>query len=286
MATPTGPVAIVTGASTGIGRATALLLARSGYRVFATVRTDEAAASLRAAGAGSALEVVRMDAGDEAQVHRVARDVLARAGRVDVLVNNAGFAQLGSVEDLSRDEIRREFEVNVFGPMHLAREVLPSMRARGSGRIVNVSSLAGRTSVPLMGAYCASKSALEAFSDALRVEARPFGVRVVVVEPGSVRTEFQRAALAYGKRVLESPSPYAGVYRGYLDGGFETDAGASPEQVARAVLRVVRARRPRARVRPRLVDGLIAAFAAITPRIVIDWVLVRWMGLDGVTAKR
>ena len=286
MSTPDRPVAIVTGASSGIGRATALLFASSGYRVFATVRTLEAEESLRAAASDHHIEVVRLDMADEAAVARVAREILARAGRVDVLVNNAGFAQIGSAEDLSPDEIRRQFQVNLFGPIQLAREVLPAMRARGHGRIVNVSSLAGLTSVPLMGAYCASKSALEAFSDAMRVEAKPFGVRVIVVEPGPVRTEFQRAALANGRRVLESPSPYAAVYRSYVDGGFETDGGATPEQVARTILRAVRARRPRARYRPRLVDGLMALFASITPRIAIDWVLVRWMGVEGVTAKR
>lgn len=286
MSVPSAPVAIVTGTSTGIGRATALLFARRGYRVFATVRTLEAQESLRAQAAGLPMDVALLDVADEAAVSRFARDVLAAEGRVDVLVNNAGYAQLGAVEDLTRDEIRRQFEVNVLAAVHLCREVLPGMRARGRGRIVNVSSLAGRISVPLMGAYCASKFALEAFSDALRVEARPFGVRVVLVEPGPVVTEFQRNAVAHARRVLEAPSAYGSVYRGYLAGGFETGEGASPDRVARTILKAAEARRPRARYRPRWVDGLMAGFAQVTPRGAIDWVLVRWMGLDGVRSPR
>lgn len=282
MSSPDRAVVVVTGASSGIGRATALLFARSRCRVVATVRTDEAEASLRAEAAGLDLEVVRLDMADGDAVSRTARGILAAEGRVDVLVNNAGYAQIGAVEDLTDDELRLEFEVNVFGPVRMAREILPSMRARGSGRIVNVSSLAGRISVPLMGAYCASKFALEALSDSMRVEARPFGVRVAIVEPGPVVTRFQRRALEEGRRILASPSAYAAVYGTYLGGAFESNVGATPEQVARTILKAARARRPRSRYRPRLVDALSAGFATIAPRRAIDWILSHWMGLGGL----
>lgn len=273
------PVALVTGASTGIGRATARLLASSGYRVFATVRTPEAEASLRQDGS---IEVLRLDVGEEAAVSRTVRDVLDRAGHVDALVNNAGYALVGATEDLTRDRLRRQFEVNVFGAMQLCREVLPSMRARRSGRIVNVSSLAGRVSVPLMGAYCGSKFAIEALTDALRVEARPFGVGVALVEPGPVVTEFQRNALAVSQDILTSESVYRPVYRAYLDGGFDMGRGATAERVARVIRRALTARRPRSRYRVRFVDSVATGFVQITPRAVMDWVLARWMAIDAV----
>lgn len=273
------PVALVTGASTGIGRATARLLASSGYRVFATVRTQEAEATLRQDGS---IEVLRLDVGEEAAVSRTVRDVLDRAGHVDALVNNAGYALVGATEDLTRDRLRRQFEVNVFGAMQLCREVLPSMRARRSGRIVNVSSLAGRVSVPLMGAYCGSKFAVEALTDAMRVEARPFGVRVSLVEPGPVVTEFQRNALAASQDILTSESAYRPVYRAYLDGGFDMGRGATAERVARVIRRALTARRPRSRYRVRFVDSVATGFVQITPRVVMDWVLARWMALDSV----
>jgi len=273
------PVALVTGASTGIGRATARLLASSGYRVFATVRTPEAEASMRQEGA---VEVVRLDVGDEAAVTRTVHEVLDRAGRVDALVNNAGYALVGATEDLTRDRLRRQFEVNVFGAMQLCREVLPSMRARRSGRIVNVSSLAGRVSIPMMGAYCASKFAVEALTDAMRVEAKPFGVGVSLVEPGPVVTEFQRNALKASGDILTSESVYRSVYRAYLDGGFDLGRGATAERVARVIRRALTARRPRSRYRVRFVDSVATGFIQITPRAAMDWVLARWMAIDSV----
>jgi NAD(P)-dependent dehydrogenase (short-subunit alcohol dehydrogenase family) len=270
-------VAVVTGASTGIGQATARLLAASGWRVFATVRTPEANAALSSE---PSVEVVRIDLTDEVSVREATRGILARAGRVDALVNNAGFALLGAVEDLDREAIRRQFEVNVFSPMQLCREILPTMRARRSGRIVNVSSLAGRVSVPMMGAYCASKFALEAFTDALRVEAKPFGVRVSLVEPGPVRTEFQRNAISASRAVLMSESVFRPVYRAYLDGAFEMGQGASAERVARVIRRVLTSPRPRSRYRVRWVDSVATGFLQIVPKGGMDWVLSRWMDLD------
>jgi len=279
MSSPDVPVALVTGASSGIGRATARRLASSGYHVVATVRSPESEASVR--GDGS-IEVVRLDIADENALRHVISEVLSRLGRIDVLVNNAGFALVGAGEDLDRDHIRRQFEVNVFAAVQACREVLPSMRARRSGRIVNVSSLAGRVSVPMMGAYCASKFALEAFSDALRVETKPFGVYVSLVEPGPVVTEFQRNALKASEDVLSSDSVYRPAYESYLSGGFATSHGATAEQAARTIHRAVSARRPRSRYRVRMRDSVATGFIQIIPRAGMDWILSRWMDLDVV----
>lgn len=271
------PVALVTGASSGIGRSTALLLARSGYCVFATVRSQAREEVLRADAAGLPVEILRLDLADEAGASRVVQEVLRRAGRIDVLVNNAGYAKLGAVEDLPRADLRHQFEVNVFGAMQLCREVLPAMRTQRSGRIVNVSSLAGKLSLPLMGAYCASKFALEAFSDALRAEVKPAGVRVVLVEPGPVATNFSRLARNESHLILQAPSVFHPAYERLRQQGAERWA-ATPEQVARVILRSLQAGHPRARYRVRIRESLAAGFVSVIPHSALDWLTIRFMG--------
>lgn len=283
MAANASPVALVTGCSSGIGRATALLLARSGFRVFATVRTDASEASLLVDARGLPLEILRLDVRDEAAVSRVVREVLDRAGRIDVLVNNAGFAQLGAIEDLSRDVLRQQLEVNVVGAMHLSREVLPAMRAQGGGTIVNVSSIAGRVSVPFIGAYCASKFALEALSDAMRLEARPYGVRVVLVEPGPVATKFGDA-VRWSRSVLPPDSIYGPFYEEIVAEPGSPRA-ASPDRVAYVILKAARASKPRARYRIRLSEGFLARLIRVIPAGAMDWGIARWYGLSRHTGE-
>ena len=284
MSPSSAPVALVTGCSSGIGRATALLLAQSGYRVFATVRTPEAETSLLQEGSGLPLSVMRLDLIDELAVSACVRHVMEDAERIDALVNNAGFAQLGAVEDLSRDFLRKQFEVNVFGAMQMCREVLPIMRAQGFGRIVNVSSLAGRVSVPFIGAYCASKFALEAFSDALRVETRQARVRVVLVEPGPVKTRFQEALRAYASDLPET-SPYRAHYDEILSEP-EVKSAATSDQVARVILKAIRSSRPRARYRIRFLEGVVARVTRVVPSSAMDWGVARWYGLRRAESAR
>ena len=277
MSAPAARVAFVTGASSGIGRATALRLARSGYRVFATVRTEDAETSVLQEAAGLLLNVIRLDLLDGAAISRAVRTVVDLSGRIDVVVNNAGYGQLGAVEDLSRDVLRRQFEVNVFAASQICREVVPMMRVQRSGTIVNVSSIAGRVSVPLLGAYCASKFALEALSDALRVETRSFGVRVVLIEPGPVMTQFQEA-VRWSRTLLPPESVYE---RSYDEGfaGSRSRYAATPERVAQVVLRAIESARPRARYRIRLADGVVARLVRVIPTGVLDWGVARWSGL-------
>src|SRR3954447_1763477 len=174
---------LITGCSSGIGRATALRLHDAGHRVVATARRPETLDDLP-----PGIVRLRLDVCDPASVEAAVRDADAKTGGVTALVNNAGFGQSGPVEFVTEEQVRHQFETNVYGPLRLIRAVLPSMRARGEGRIVNVSSAAGKFSTPFLGIYCASKFALEAVSDALRVEVAPFGVRVVVIEPGPIET--------------------------------------------------------------------------------------------------
>ncbi|GID91345.1 oxidoreductase [Amorphoplanes digitatis] len=238
-----GRVAIVTGASAGIGAATSRLLRERGFRVYAVARRLDRMAGLAALG----IDTVRADVTDEADLVALVDRVVTESGRIDVLVNNAGYGSFGALEDVPLDEARRQFEVNVFGAARLCQLVLPHLRARGSGRIINVSSVGARMYQPLGGWYHATKYALEGLSDCLRVELRPLGIDVVMIQPGGIDTEFPRVA---GERLLASSGDgaYAGYARRYA-ASLNSDArGISPPSVvARAIGRAATVRRPRAR---------------------------------------
>lgn len=243
MPTIAGPI-LITGCSSGIGRATAARLLRAGHRVYATARRPEVLADLAAAGAST----LPLDVTDEQSMV----DAVAAVGEpVAVLVNNAGYGEYGPVEEVALDRVRRQFETNVFGSARLAQLVLPGMRAAGRGRIVNVSSMGGRVTFPLGGYYHASKFAMEALSDVLRAEVAQFGVRVVLIEPGAISTEFNTTI----ERTMASESaieagPYgpmkAGMVRALAD-PLAARISGRPEHVAKAIERACTARRPRTR---------------------------------------
>lgn len=177
---------LITGASSGIGRATAEVFLDDDWQVWATARDEADVADLAEAGC----ETAELDVTNARECERVVEDVVEATGRIDCLVNNAGYAQFGAVEDVSTTDLEKQFDVNLYGPHRLIREVMPHMRARESGTIVNVSSVAGKLALPGQGAYAASKFALEGLSDALRAEAGEYDIDVVLVEPGPVETSF------------------------------------------------------------------------------------------------
>jgi len=236
---------LITGCSSGIGRATAKAFLDEGWRVYATSRDVDDVADLAAAGC----ETAALDVTDDDRVEAVVDEVVAESGRIDCLVNNAGYAQLGPVEDVSVDDVHRQFDVNVYGPHRLSRAVLPRMREQGDGTIVNVSSLAGRVSYPGSGVYCGSKFALEAMSDALRAEVGSFDVDVVLVEPGPVETEFVDRAEDEVDG-LPRTEAYASLYK-ILDDtaaiGGGGPASVSPRRVAEVVLNAASSTEPDAR---------------------------------------
>ncbi len=239
---------LITGCSSGIGRATALEAAARGHRVFATARNPESLRDLESRGRMRALA---LDVTDTASIREAVASVLAEAGRVDALVNNAGYGQYGAAEDVTAEEWRRQFDVNLFGAIEAARAVLPAMREKGSGTIVNVSSVAGKIAIPFAAPYCASKHALEAFSDALRVEVAPFGVRVVVIEAGPIETRFADRARAGAARMLTATGPYSLFYRN-AERAMDTDFQAGklpPEAVARVILEAIESDNPKTRYR-------------------------------------
>ena len=242
-------VTLITGTSTGIGRATALHMARMGYDVVATMRDPERRGDvLRDAAKGDDMQLalMKLDVTDAASIERCVADVAKAKGRIDVLVNNAGIGELWPVERSSEELVRATFETNFFGPLRLIQAVLPGMRERRSGTIVNVSSIAGRIAVPGQSMYCASKFALESLSESLALEVRAFDIRVALIEPGVFRTEMVGRA---AQTQLDPDSPYAVIERRaatvYAQ-GLATTAG-DPHAVAETIERAISTDDPKLR---------------------------------------
>jgi len=209
---------LITGATSGIGRHAALFLAKRGHRVFASGRNQAALAALKATLDGASIETVALDVTDAASIARAQQEIAARTGGrgVDVLVNNAGFGILGPTELITEADMRAQYETNVFGLMAVTRAFLPEMRARRRGRIINVSSLGGRHTLPFFGVYNSTKYAVESLSDALRIELGPFGVGVVLIEPGAIETEFTPRSLDGAAKYRRADSPYAPVHGAFM----------------------------------------------------------------------
>jgi len=240
---------LITGCSTGIGRATAERLAGKGHTVYATARRLESIADLEKKGCRLlALDVTQEDS-MRAAVARVEED----EGAVGALVNNAGYSQSGAIEDVPMEQVRRQFETNVFGLIRMCQLVLPGMRRQHYGRIVNVSSMGGRLVFPGGGIYHATKHAVEAVSDALRFEVKGFGIGVSIIEPGLIRTQFGETAVGSIHEATSDDGPYAKFNQAVAAstanayGGAMSRLAAPPDSVARAVERAITSRRPRPR---------------------------------------
>src|SRR6266566_5184877 len=204
-------IVLITGCSTGIGHDLAQRLARSNYTVVATARHPERLSDLHVA-----LQLP-LDVTDPTAVASATEEVVRRFGRIDVLVNNAGYAVRGAVEDIPVEQVQQMFDVNVYGVMRMIRAVVPHMRQQKEGRVITIGSLAGKLVLPVNGTYSATKFALEALSDAMRVELAPFGIQVVLIEPGNIRTNFMATAQANSQETLSDPdSPYHALYQHYL----------------------------------------------------------------------
>ena len=234
---------LITGCSTGIGRAAALRLSKAGRTVWATARKVDTLAELESAGC----TVRALDVTDDASARAVVDEIVSVHGRVGGLVNNAGYGEYGPVEEVSIDRWRRQFETNVFGVVRLSQLVLPSMRAAGVGRILMVSSMGGRMTLPGGGAYHASKYAVESLSDALRFEVRGFGVAVSLIEPGPVVSDFVADATTPGT----TEGPYAkfsaNVAQKNAAAYASTRGTSSPDDIAAVIQRAIDSASPRAR---------------------------------------
>ena len=263
----------VTGASSGIGRAVAIELARRGHTVFAAARRRAALDDLAASHSG--IVAVPLDVTDEDSIDR-AWSVISSATQgagVDVLVNAAGYALTGPIETLATQEVKRQFDTNVFGLLAVTRAVLPSMRARRAGRIINMSSIVGRTSFPAMGVYGATKYAVEALSDSLRMELAPIGIKVVLIEPGFVATDIVDASTRERGEVANGPAGGVDGYGPLIEGADrflakQMKQAMSASVLARMIANAAETRRPHTRyVAPVSAKGLVGVFTRLPDRL-------------------
>ncbi|MGW6283332.1 oxidoreductase [Kribbella sp. NPDC055071] len=269
--------ALVTGASSGIGAATARKLHELGYVVYGAARRLDKMKDL----ADQGIRLIELDVTDEDSLQAAVRRIHEETGRIDVLVNNAGYGSYGAVEDVPLSEARYQFEVNVFGAARLIQLVLPGIRAQRSGTIVNVSSMGGKIYSPFGGWYHGTKFALEALSDCLRLETRPFGVNVVLIEPGGIRTEWGGIA-AGNLRKTSSSGPYAAqadAMAGSMDSEASERRNSPPEVVADTIAAAVSARHPRTRYATGFAAKPLIALRHLLPARAFDAVIRRATGL-------
>lgn len=267
---------LITGCSTGTGRATALHMHKAGWPVYATARNVEKLDELAKAG----IKTLQLDVTDEDSMSLAVKRIVDDHGAVGVLINNAGSATYGSVEDVPLETARASFEANLWGALRLAQLVLPGMRAQKNGRIINVSSLLGKFSPPGGAIYHASKHALEAYTDSLRLEVAPYGVKVALVEPGTVKTEFFTNSM-----MLFAGPPdtvYADFYTRLANGAIELHEGKglagrlmnTPEQVAAVIEKAVNAPKPKARYMVGMLTRLVLNSRRIMPDAMFDRLVV------------
>lgn len=246
----TRAVALVTGASSGFGLHTSVALAQAGFRVVAAMRSPEKRHDLlqtaETAGVRERIDVRRMDVTDHAGIVQTVEEIAAAYGRIDVLVNNAGFAAGGVVEEVDGDTWRAQMETNFFGTVAVTRAVLPHMRRQRRGKIINMSSVSGRTAFPGYAPYAASKFAVEGFTEALRLEVLPFGIHAVLIEPGAYKTEIWRKGFATIR--MREDSPYQPMLEAVLRMSRRTaETAPPPQEVAAAVVKAALAPAPRLR---------------------------------------
>jgi len=269
---------LITGCSSGIGRATALAFAEEGWTVYATARDPDDIEPLADAGCKTAA----LDVTDDSDIDRVVNRILDEEGVISCLVNNAGYGQFGPIEDVPMEKVEQQYEVNVYGPHRLIKAVLPHMRREEDGTIINVSSVAGRVSFPGGGVYCGSKAAIESMSDALRAEVDPFGIDVVVIEPGPVKTAFSDRAEDEVNNGMERSDAYEDFYTMFDDTqaiGGDGPGSVTPERVAEDILNAASATKPPARV-PVGTVAKASVLARFLPDSARDslWSLLRRLG--------
>lgn len=273
-----GKSVLITGASAGIGKIAARKLAEEGYNVYAAARRMEEMESLKSSG----VHPVRMDLTDSASIHLGLEEILSISGGIDILINNAGYGSYGAVEDVPVDEGRRQFEVNLFGLAEVTRAVLPGMREKRNGRIINISSIAGRIHTPFAAWYHASKHALEGFNSCLRTEVSPYGIDVISVQPGPIRTGW--LAISESNLLKASGSgAYAGEARAVAD-SFKRIfsipfASASPEQVAGIIIKAATVRKPATRYITPASAKLMLFLRWVLPDRMLDFITRKTIGL-------
>jgi short-subunit dehydrogenase len=241
-------VVLITGSSSGIGLATSIFLARKNYLVYASMRNLKRSKELKKIIRDENLPIIilKIDVTKQNTINQAIKKIMKSSGKVDVLINNAGFGLFGCIEDLSINEIKQQYETNVFGQLRMINSVLPIMRRQKSGYIVNISSIGGRVSYPISGVYNSTKFALEGLTEALKIEVKKFGIKVILIEPDIVRTNFAKS-LKFGKKV-NGESPYKSVYEEYIPYYSSSELiGINPEEVAKTIYRAINSKNPKFR---------------------------------------
>jgi short-subunit dehydrogenase len=277
---------LITGATGGIGRHLALHLARLGHRVIATGRNLAALQALQSEAKGLTLYTAALDVNDRASIATAVQEVskITDGYGLDALVNNAGYGEMAPLMEVREADVRAMYETNVFGLLAVTQAFLPKMVQRGAGRIVNVSSGGGRLTLPLFGVYNSTKYAVESLSDALRMELKPLGIRVVIVEPGATKSEFANTSVRKMASYGRDGSPYASLYaradelKAQLEG-----PAVDPIVVVRALERALTAPRPSPRYVAPFGARVMLALAACLPTTLVDWLLT---SMFGMTRKR
>jgi len=280
--TPRTKTILITGATAGIGRATALGLARAGHRVLATGRNPAVLDEVKREAPDGRVSTIVLDVTHRGQLADAVKQVamLTNGDGIDVLINNAGFGVVAPTSEVSERDVRAQYETNVFGLLAVTQAFVPQMRARGSGTIINVSSVGGRLTLPFLGSYNSTKYAVESLSDALRNELRPFGIHVALVEPGLINTNFGSRSTKNVERFVGPGSHYTEALSN-MDAMLETSEamGVPPERIAKAIIGLVAARRPRARTVAPFSAQLALRLASVLPTAWLDVVLRRVGGL-------
>jgi short-subunit dehydrogenase len=287
--TPKGQTAIITGASAGIGEAIARLLAREGATVVLTARRQERLDALKQEieQSGGRAIAIAGDINSATDREQLIKETMKTTGRIDALINNAGYGQRGPIELVPLDAIRQNFETNLFSLIGLTQLVIPIMRAQQSGRIVNISSVAGKVARPLSSVYDATKHALEAISDGLRGELAPFGIQVVVVEPGFIITEFLGVANEIAKPIIEQEGPYQAFFEG-AGAGFKRlrKMAGTPDDIANLVYLALTANNPRNRYAAPRHAKLAIALKRWLPEKLYDSLLNKQSGIRADKLKQ
>jgi NAD(P)-dependent dehydrogenase (short-subunit alcohol dehydrogenase family) len=240
-------VAIVTGSATGIGYETALHLAKNGFSTYATMRNLQKAKEIKETADAESLplDVIQLDVTDNVSITQAIDTVISQSRRIDVLVNNAGYGLIGSIEDMSIEELKAQYETNVFGIFRVTKAVLPHMRKQHGGSIINISSIAGRIALPLYSAYVSTKFAIEGLSESMAYELEPFGIKVAIIEPGAIKTNFRREQAAKGS---SEDSPYSSLMQSPSKAIEEMlKHRLYPEEVAKTVIQAIENPKPKLR---------------------------------------
>ena len=284
-AAATPKVVLITGGSDGLGKAAAILLAGKGYRVIAGGRSPKKLADMEALASQKKLPLstVELDVCSDESVTEAVQGLIGQYGAIDVLINNAGVGYMAAVEEIAMADFKQQFETNLFGVLRVTQAVLPNMRERRSGRILMVSSVAGLVSPPTYGAYSSSKHALEGLSNALRLELHPFGIRVVLIEPGYIVTNFQQTAKDLAQPYAEraATSPYQRIYEGAWKGANKGRSGSktTPQDCARVMLEAIETPNPRVRYGVTPLATLVRWGKRLASDRVLDQFLRRYYGV-------